>query len=310
MKNITIYILLLLPVFAFSQTHDELYSRYRSAIEKGNFKKAEKELKKIAIIENDNFIKLLTFGHFYSEQGELDSAKRCLEGAINYFKYSPISFSDGNFKSRKDSLYNVAIGIYDFIIEKEPTGINYCNRAIFKKDIGRFDDALIDFNKAIELDPKDYLNHYNLALNFSKQNIIDSALAHYDLAIKYNPDYGSSYLNKGFIYLKIDSISLAISEFERALDVQKDTKGISYTKNNLGYSYYKLGELKKAQFWIEESLKMNPLNSYAFKNLALIQIANKDFQAACKSINEAIELGFVNQFGEEILEMKKQHCVN
>ncbi len=295
-------------MFASSQTKNELYDKYRNAIEKGNFKKAEKELKKISDVENDNFIKLLTYGHFYSEKEELDSAKRCLELAIDYFKYSPISFSDGTFKHRKDSLYNVAIGIYDFIIEKEPNGVNYCNRAIYKKDVGRYDDALIDFRKAIELDPKDYLNHYNLALNYSKLNMADSALTHYDLAIKFNPDYGSSYLNKGFIYLKIDSVSLAISEFERALVMLKGTKEISYTKNNLGFCYYKLGDLIEAQLWIEESLKINPLNSYAHKNLALIYIANQDFKAACKSINEAIELGFVDQFGDEILDMKKQYC--
>ncbi len=308
MKNIIISLLLLFPVFAYNQTHDGLYYKYRSAVEKGNFKKAEKELEKIALTENDNFIKLLTFGHFYSEKGELDSAKRCLEGAINYFKYSPISFSDGNFGSRRDSLYNVAIGIYDFIIKEEPNGVNYCNRAIYKKDVGRYYDALLDFNKAIELDPRDYLNHYNLALNYSKLNLPDSALMHYDLAIKYNPDYGSSYLNKGFIYLKIDSASLAIAEFEKALTVLKGTKEISYAKNNLGYSYYMLGEFKKAQRWIEESLNMNPLNSYAQKNLALIQIANEDYKAACKSINKAIELGFVDEYGKEILEMKKQYC--
>lgn len=293
-----------------SQSREELYDKYRNAIKAGNFKKAEKELQKIADIENDNFIKLLTYGHFYSEKGDLDSTKRFLEGAINYYKYSPISHSDGAFLSRKDSLYNVAIGIYDFIIENEPNAVNYCNRAIFKKDIGRFDDALIDFYKAIELDPKEYLNHYNLALNYGELNKIDSALTHYDLAIKYNPDYGSSYLNKGFIYLEIDSISLAVSEFERALDVLKETKGISYTKNNLGYCYFKLGEINKAQFWIEESIKMNPINSYAHKNLALVYIENKDFLKACRSINKAIELGFVNQYGDEILEMRKQYCEN
>lgn len=303
-----ICLLFLFPVMVFGQNHDELYSNYRKAIEKGNYKKAEKELKKIANDEKDHFIKLLTFGHFYSETNQLDSAKRCLEGAINYFKYSPISYADKSFKSRKDSLYNVAIGVYDFIIEKEPSSINYCNRGIYKKDVGRYEDALLDFIKAIEIEPGDYLNHYNLAINYGKLNQIDSALAHYDLAIKYNPSYGSSYLNKGFTYLSIDSISLAINEFERALKVLQGTKGISYAKNNLGYSYYKLGELDKAQWWIEESLKMNAINSYAYKNLALVQIEKDDFRAACQSINKAIELGFVDEFGSEILDLKRQYC--
>ena len=44
MKNTLIYLLLLLPVFAFGQTNNQLYDGYRKAIEKGNYKKAEKEL--------------------------------------------------------------------------------------------------------------------------------------------------------------------------------------------------------------------------------------------------------------------------
>ena len=310
MKNTLIYLLLLLPVFAFGQTNNQLYDGYRKAIEKGNYKKAEKELKKISMEENDNFIKLLTFGHFYSEKGDLDSAKRYLGAALDYFAGAPISFSDPNFKSQKDSLYTIAIGIYDYIIEEEPIGENYRGRGIFKLDVGRLNDAVIDFNKSIELEPKDYSTHYNLGINYSRLNMPDSALAHYDLAIEYNPKDGESYLNKGFIYLKIDSIALAIPQFEKALTLVTGTKDISYIKNNLGFCYYKQGKLNSAMWWIKESLKMNPLNSFAHKNLALVHIANKDFRAACESIDKAIELGFIDQFGNEILDMKKKHCVD
>lgn len=308
MKYKLLYLIVLFPLVTFGQSRDQLYENYRTYLNKGNYNKAEKELNKLALVENDNFILLLSYGHLYSKKGELDSAKMYLERAVTFYKNSPVSFADKGLKSKKDSLYNIAIDIYDIIISKEPNGVNYCNRAIFKKDVGLYEEALVDFYTAIQIDPNEYLNHYNLALNFGKLNLPDSALAHYDKAIQLNPTHGSSYINKGYIYMELDLIHLAIPQFNLALQFEKSTKGISFTKNNIGYCYYLLKNYQEARYWIETSLKLNPINSYAHKNLALVEIELTDYAAACKSIGKAIELGYQDEYGDEILLLKKEYC--
>lgn len=299
---------MLVSLPAAGQFNADLYLSYNRAIEKGDFKKAKKELVEISKIEKNTFMKLLITGEYFGIQGHLDSANHYLTEAISYFKYQPISYSDGNFLLKKDSLYRVAIGIFDEIIKAEPNGINYCNRGIFKSDIGLHRQALRDYQLAIKIDTAHYLNFYNQALAYRGLNILDSAIISYNNSIRCNPGYGSAYLNKGFIYIKLDSFQLAIEQFQSSLMVLKSTKERSFSLNNIGYCYYKLGEYELAQKIVSESLKINPTNSYAYRNKALIDIQLDDNVSACSAINSAIELGFVNEYGNEILELKEENC--
>jgi tetratricopeptide (TPR) repeat protein len=71
---------------------------------------------------------------------------------------------------------------------------------------------------------------------------------------------------------------------------------------------YKLGRTKEALTDVNKSLKLDEANSYAYKNRALIYLEMKDTGKACEDLNKALELGFTEQYGNEVKELKIKHC--
>lgn len=284
-----------------------LHNKFDSEIESGNLKKAKKTLKKISSIESQNYLTMLKSAVLYSEQGNLDAAKIYITKAIDYCKENPIAYTE-EFQRERKILYQVSISIYDKIIESEANDANYCNRGILKKDVGLVKESLVDFSKSIQLDSMDYIAYYNRGLAYRKLNLLDSAILDYTRCSKLNPKYGSAYINHGFALLEKNEYELAIKEFQLALKTSENDKGKSFALNNMGFAYYKLKKYDLGYQFVKESLAIYPTNSYAYRNLALIDIALSDFQSACRNIKESKDLGFVYEYGDEITQLEDKYC--
>jgi len=198
--------------------------------------------------------------------------------------------------------------LYDKIISLIPTNWHYCNRGILKSDIGLYKESIIDFSKAIEIDSMNYIYFYNRGLAYRKLELLDSAILDYIKSIELNPEYASAYLNKGYALMSKNEYSKAIEEFKIALSKPIALKEKGYVTNNIAFAHYKLEDYELAKTFIKQSLEIYPINAFAYKNLALIDIALKNVESACKNIQKSINLGFVNQFGNEIIELQKENC--
>ena len=60
-------------------------------------------------------------------------------------------------------------------------------------DQEKWDLALADYNKAIQINPEDAAAYYNRASLYSDQKKWDLALADYNKAIQINPEYTKAY---------------------------------------------------------------------------------------------------------------------
>lgn len=81
----------------------------------------------------------------------------------------------------------------------------------------KLDQALMDFNRAIELDPSradGYLGRADV-LNAKKQ--YHEALLDYHRAIEINPGFAKAYVNRGIAYSHLERYKEAIADYEKAL---------------------------------------------------------------------------------------------
>lgn len=69
-----------------------------------------------------------------------------------------------------------------------------------------------------------------------------------------------------------------------------------------------LGDTKGALADVNKSLKLYPDNSYAFRNRALIYIAQDKLDKACEDITTALDLQYTKNYGNDVLELQKKHC--
>lgn len=141
------------------------------------------------------------------------------------------------------------------LIQQNPrNAVNYYNRAISYRELGKIDLALADYNRAIELNPQYYeaLNnrgtiyisrsdneraledftrstqvnpryavaHNNRGEALENLNRLEEALAAYSRAIEINPKYARAYANRGDIWRKTGKRDDAIADYRRALSLE------------------------------------------------------------------------------------------
>lgn len=111
---------------------------------------------------------------------------------------------------------------------------------------GRYEEALENFNKAIEID-----SNYSAAFNnrgFSKDKLMDfeGAIQDFNSALAYNRgDFCTSccHLNLGLAYGKLNNLEEAIKQFEKAIELKP---GYGEAYYDLGYAYHLMGEKETA----------------------------------------------------------------
>ena len=98
----------------------------------------------------------------------------------------------------------------------------YYNRGNTYVDKGVFDNAIKDFDTAIELDTY-YLNaYYNRGFAYLKKGEFDDAIKDFDMVIQLQPDSAGAYYNRGEVWLHLQAWEKAKSDIITAKDMGAD----------------------------------------------------------------------------------------
>ena len=166
-----------------------------------------KNIKKQAQTESEQLINSI------KKQAE-EETKKLIEENNRNIKISNLFNSAYQAYDNKD--YNSCINYYDKIIEmtdellkeydenseeyskyKNNYLIGYNNRGIAKKNLGLNEEAIKDFDKAIEFNPSNSDAYNNRGIAKKNLELYEEAIKDYDKAIELNPNNFMAYYNKG-----------------------------------------------------------------------------------------------------------------
>lgn len=162
--------------------------------------------------------------------------------------------------------------------------------------IRAFDPSVADFNRALEMDSSAHYAYGRLANTLEEMGRGEEALKMQMRYTELEPDDWSGYVNVGFYLAKMDRYDEAMQWYTKALEHEGAAQS-ELLWNNRGYARYKLGDLKGALKDVRKSIDMRPSNSYAYRNLALIHIAQANEDDACTALENALKRGFTEQYG-------------
>ncbi len=91
------------------------------------------------------------------------------------------------------------------------------NRGIARMRSGDLVRAIKDFDQSIQLDQSDAKAFFNRSLVYSEQQNPQKALADLDQAIQLKPDFAEAYNNRGLLYQELGQIDKALADFDRAI---------------------------------------------------------------------------------------------
>ena len=92
------------------------------------------------------------------------------------------------------------------------------NANIFEDKIysGLMQEAIEDFNKALQLNPRLVFAWFNIGNIFLECNDLKSALQCFDRAIELDPGFGEAYFNRGLTYLESGNRQNAFEDLSKA----------------------------------------------------------------------------------------------
>ncbi|HOE13212.1 MAG TPA: tetratricopeptide repeat protein [bacterium] len=108
---------------------------------------------------------------------------------------------------------------------------------------GQIDEAIVSFQKALEIDPNDVQARDALGYMHEKKGELDAAMSEFERVLEIDPNYVASYVNLGYVYKRKGNLDKAIELYEKAISLDKS---IIQAYHNLAAVLWQKKEYDKA----------------------------------------------------------------
>lgn len=298
-----------------------------------NKQKEDNLEKAIEFFNNEDYNKSLSYVNTLIETDSLDYVSWTLKGRILFnlgqdkkginainkaIEINPDYHKAYSYRATMNYLsgnhnVNEIISDINIALSDNPDNVELIKlKAGYLYESNKFLKAKDEYDKILSIKPNDYEALVEKSVINSKIGNIELSLKGFRQAIKIEPLKTYAYEVRGDFFIKQEEYEKAISDYDKVIQNIQDNDNFkqnkSYTLNNRGFAYFKIGENEKALSDINNSLKILPTNSYAFKNRALVYLKTNKINKACKDLKKAIELGYSEKYDDEVEKLNDKNC--
>jgi len=283
---------------------------------------AAKEMFEDSSIDTEDFCYL---GYLiYFKFDDLNKANEFLQKAIsiddNEDKYSTeVDLLSELINDLKNSNKTLTSGfVEEAIIEITELTKKYNNNAIVYyrlgyayREKGDFDNAIINYRKAVEINPykEDYRNEISRISNieiargkeFYDLKEYQDALHHFNKALEYDPENAGAMFRAGNIYFAIKDYVKASELLEKGLIFQNNNYKVLYM---LGRCYSALNDNEKAIDFYNQALSFKADYSKAIFEKGKIYNSMGDFQTSKQLLNQILSSSISSKAYELLLDIE------
>jgi predicted Zn-dependent protease len=158
---------------------------------------------------------------------------------------------------------------------------------------GRHQEALAEYNKALQIRKNMAQPHYGIGLIYQVQNKEAAAVDEYKTAVKIDPDYIFAYNSMGMTYINMGQYNDAVSALKKAVQVHEN---FGDAHANLGEAYYKLKQYPEATKSLEMAIALNENHPRAHTTLGLTYEATGNTEKAIEEYEKAVKVAPDNSY--------------
>ena len=174
------------------------------------------------------------------------------------------------------------------LLEQYPYSINLYNIiGASNKGLGKLDEAIEAFNKALSIKPDYAEAYYNMGVILKKQGKLDEAIEAFNKALSIKPDYAEAYYNMGNALKNQGKLKEAIEAYNNAISIKPD---YAEAYSNMGNALQEQGRLDEAIEAFKKALSIKPDHARAQNNLGLTLYDQGKFDEAILALKKAIAI--------------------
>jgi TolB-like protein/tRNA A-37 threonylcarbamoyl transferase component Bud32/Flp pilus assembly protein TadD len=170
--------------------------------------------------------------------------------------------------------------------------------ALYLDMMGRFEEGLLENNRALELEPLSLPMIGNLGLHYFLENQYEYAAKQFNTILEMNPNAASAHYLLGWIYLQEPTLGDAIAEFQRAIALEEDNP--IYTAM-LGAAYGAAGKRSETLKIIDD---LQELSKSRYVSPFWVALIIFNIEGEKDVLLEALERAYEGRYEESIYMLK------
>lgn len=214
--------------------------------------------------------------------------KYCKNGKMNGFIVSSILILLSIWTYQRNKVWGDSILLWQDCAKKSEKKVRpHYNLGNILLEKGRYDEAIEQYRKTIELDNKHVKGYNNIGIALAMQGKIDEAIKSYEAALAINNFHVNSINNLGIALAEKGNIQEAIDSYLRVLQINPMHEKAHF---NLGIILTRNGKIIEAKEHFSEAIRTKPDFAEAHNELAGVFAKLGRKEEATKHLTMALEL--------------------
>jgi len=164
----------------------------------------------------------------------------------------------------------------------------------------KFEDALVCFEKALEIDPKNALCWRDKAITLSRLGKVKDSLTCFEKALEIDPNNAHIWQQKASTLERHDKLTEAIICFEKAVDIDPMHLYAWFGKGSVLLS---LKKFKDSLTCFEKALEIDPIHIPSLQGKITVSLTVMDFESAKISVDKILEINPNDKKMQKLSEM-------
>jgi tetratricopeptide (TPR) repeat protein len=182
---------------------------------------------------------------------------------------------------------NMMVGMPNELALTEDMSMVYFFRALSYHQVGNYDNAVVDLNTFVELQPLNPYGYYHRGNAHRDLGLYPFAIADYEQAIELDDDFAPAYLGVGSIYALLGDDTNALLNFDKAIELEPRNPESYYQKALI---YSKNADYRNAIRSYEAVLAVNPKHDRVYLSLAQLHENLNQTETALEYYFQALRL--------------------
>jgi tetratricopeptide (TPR) repeat protein len=164
---------------------------------------------------------------------------------------------------------------------------SFNRRGQLKAEAGQDQEAILDFNEAVEADPACWRAVHNRGVLTAQSGQFEKAYDDFALTIKLNPQFAKAYSNRAALFMVANNLNAARQDYDHALELDPN---LAVAHRGDGRVCQLMGDTKSALAHYDASVQLAPTDAYAAACRADLLTDLGRYSEAAAEYNRAIDV--------------------